>query len=469
MPFDNWPYGVLDDHTVAGITEALDRQSESGYTAIDLAGLWTTYGWPVDIENAVDKDRQRHIGQIVKAAHDRKMKVICFPSGILNWGFDEIIKLHPALQTDNKHEMNPLSDEAWEWQYRVCDYVANNYEIDGFHLEAADQGRCKTQECLAKWPTDVAYYSYVTSKLANYIRKHHPSLSIVATVQSFTTWGVGFSQEDKAQLVELSKSIDCLFDQGHRSTYIPKEQWPDFIQSLHCSYGTSGGIWVYPPQRWDRTSWFLPYTQGTGKHLKDLFAAGGRGIMFYQGPVANPGAEVNIVFGGRLMADIEKNCEDALYETIEFLYHPKTSAAHHQLVEVFQRAENIYFDQWDIAKIEERSVLWTVPDASKDSSGSSVKTPPPGELHLEDIFGASPGASLYLMEPYLDTTGRMHYKQGLIGIYKDVVKIENEFNDGGRIGRIKKGIETAVRDINNIAMSRNERQIWNDQRVGLQF
>lgn len=469
MPFDNWPYGVLDDHTVTGIIRSLDLQCESGYTAIDIAGFWTTYGWPVDIEHAVDKDRQRRVNQILKAAHERKMKVICFPSGILNWGFDEIIKHNPVLSSDNKHEMNPLREEAWQWQYKVFDFVANNYDLDGFHLEAADQGRCKTQECLDKWPTDVGYYSYITGKMADYIRQKHPTMSIMATVQSFTTWGVKFSSEDKAHLVELSKSIDCLFDQGHRGTYVPKEEWPEFIQSLHCAYGTSGGIWVYPPQRWERTRWFLPYTQRTGNHLMELFAAGGRGIMFYQGPVVNPSTEVNIAFGGRRMTSIDKSNEDVLSETLETLYQPKNTTALQQLVEVFRRAENVYFEQWDIARIAERPINWAVSEASESSPRSVIKTPPPGELHLETIFGASPGAALYLTEPYLDTAGRMNYKQGLIAIYRDLLKIENQFSDGGRIGRIKQGIEEAVVDVNNIAMGKNEKAVWNDQRVGLQF
>ena len=38
-PLENWPYGALDDETVDSIRRALDVQSASGYTAIDLAGL----------------------------------------------------------------------------------------------------------------------------------------------------------------------------------------------------------------------------------------------------------------------------------------------------------------------------------------------------------------------------------------------------------------------------------------------
>ena len=113
-PLENWPYGALDDETVDSIRRALDVQSANGYTAIDLAGLLSIYAWPVDITNIADEDRRRRVNQVIKAAHERSMKVICFPSGVLSWGFDEIIKHDPAVQTDNRHVMNPLREESYE-------------------------------------------------------------------------------------------------------------------------------------------------------------------------------------------------------------------------------------------------------------------------------------------------------------------------------------------------------------------
>ena len=452
MTLENWPYGVLDDKTVDGIVRAMDVQSESGYTAIDLAGFWTTYAWPVDVDHVMDKDRQRRINQILQAAHERKMKVICFPSGILNWGFDEILKHHPELRTDNKHEMNPFKEESWQWLYKVFDYAANNYDIDGFHLEAADQGRCKTQECLEKWPDNVAYYCYVTGKLADYLRQKYRDKLIITTIQGFSEWGKGFTPEQTEHIVDLSKRVDCLFDQGHRGTYVPQSEWKEFIPKLHCPYGTSGGFWVYPPQRWERSRWFLPYVQRTAKHMKELYEAGGRGVMYYQGPVMNPGTEVNIDFGGRMMTNIGKSNEDALSETLEHLYKPKNQAALRKLVEIYLKAENIYFDQWNAERIL-----------------AGLKEPMPGELHLINLHGSTPGAATYLMEPYLDTDGRLKYKQGLIAVLKDIIAIDGDFNDEGRLGRIKHGISETLVDINNIAKCKDEKAVWDDSQVGRKF
>ena len=131
---------------------------------------------------------------------------------------------------------------------------------------------------------------------------------------------------------------------------------------------------------------------------------------------------------------------------------PKNTAAHRKLVEIFQRAENVYFEQWNAQRIQ-----------------AQHKTPPPGELHLTPLFGATPGPATYLMEPYLDSEGRGAYKEGLASILKEIFEIEGEFEDNGRMERIKRSIEEALVDINNISMARGEKQVWDDSRVGRRF
>lgn len=429
-------------------------QSEAGYTAIDIAGLFSTYSYPVDIKSVADKDRLRRVDKILKAAHERSMKVICFPAGVMNWEFDEIIKHDPAVQTDSPHLMNPLRDESREWQNKVFDFVIDNFDIDGVHLESADQGRCKTKECMERWPNDVAYHSYITGRTADIIRAKRPDLIVTAILLGWGAWGKDFTDEEKDRLVELSRSVDCIFDQGHRQTYIPEEKRREFIQRLHCDFGTSGGTWIYPPQRWERLRWFLPYTIRTGTHIKQLYEDGGRGIMYYQGPMLNPSTEVNVVFGGRIMSDTGRELEEVLAEVLESLYRPKTTAAHQKLVEIFQRAENVHFDQWPDEKILEYGGHRITPKR---------KTPPPGEVHLTTIKGDTPGPAVYLTEPFLDTEGRMAYKQGLVSILKDILKIENDFRDGGRIKRIQKCIHNALLDINNIGMAKNETKVLSDR------
>ena len=73
------------------------------------------------------------------------------------------------------------------------------------------------------------------------------------------------------------------------------------------------------------------------------------------------------------------------------------------------------------------------------------------------------------MEPYLDSEGRGAYKEGLASILKEIFEIEGEFEDNGRMERIKRSIEEALVDINNISMARGEKQVWDDSRVGRRF
>jgi hypothetical protein len=141
--------------------------------------------------------------------------------------------------------------------------------------------------------------------------------------------------------------VDSILDQGHHGQYIKQAERKAFIERLHCKFGTSGGFWVYPPFRCHRQRWFLPYTQKTGAHIKQLYADGGRTTLYYQGPITNPGVEVNIAFGGKIMSDTSRRVEDVLAEVLEELYQPKTPAALAKLVETFQLAENGYFSNMD--------------------------------------------------------------------------------------------------------------------------
>jgi len=147
ITIENWPFGRPDDRTVSGIIKALDLQAESGYNVVDICGFWATYLWPVNIDSVRDRDPNRRINQLLKAAHERGIKVRTFPCGIMNWGFDEIIQSAPAMRSDNKHNMNPLREESWQWANRSFDFVVDNCEIDGFHLESEVHGRCKSPEC----------------------------------------------------------------------------------------------------------------------------------------------------------------------------------------------------------------------------------------------------------------------------------------------------------------------------------
>ncbi len=47
---------------------------------------------------------------------------------------------HPELKTDNKHWLNPFLEESWAWQYKIFDYVADNYDIDRYRTRGRRSG-----------------------------------------------------------------------------------------------------------------------------------------------------------------------------------------------------------------------------------------------------------------------------------------------------------------------------------------
>jgi hypothetical protein len=438
LPRDQWPSQRLDSDTERDIIECLELGRKSGFNQVDIWGLFATSSYPVDIRSAfTDKERRKRADRILKAARERKIKTI-FGLGVFSWGFDAIIASDPSVRGSNKHFMCPAAPASLEWQKKLIDAVVQELDVDGFHLESADQGRCSCEKC-AKTP-NVQFHSDVNIKTADYIRQKYPGKLVSCIIQGWSTWGKDFSDEEKQQLVNVSKHVDVIWDQGHRQTYVPREKRQAFISSLSCAYGTSGGYWVYPPPRWQRLQWFLPYVHKTGEHMKEIYAQGARGVMYYQGPIRNPGVEINIACGGRLLSDASQDIDGVLAKIIEELYRPKSLDAQNKLVEIYKDAEAAYFADWNAKEIEKVH-----------------KAPPPGEQHVAPLFGDSPGAPIYLMEPFLDENGRKNYRKALLSLSAKLDGIDSQFNDNGRIGRMKECLINAIQDIDTIASSKGQK------------
>ena len=442
LPFDSWPPVLLDDVAEKSIIATLELQALSGYNMFDMFGLFAAHGWPVDIVSAVDEDRDRRVRRILAAARARGIKIV-YGLGVYSWGFDKIIEHDPAVKGPNAHAMCGSSEASWQWQKKVIDFIMR-YDFDGYHLEASDLGRCTCAECMKRWPVQATYYNTITARAADYIRSQAPGKYIAAITISWADWNQGFTEEDKNGLVELSKKVDSILDQGHHGTYVKAPDRKAFIQRLACKFGTSGGIWVYPPFRCHRLRWFLPYTRRTGTHIKELYADGGRTVLYYQGPVNNPGVEVNIAFGGRVMSDVSRNVEEVLSEVLEDRYKPRTPAALKKLVEVFQVAEDAYFANMDY-----------------DADGVHLKGlqayPGPGELHIGFGIGLAAGVSavpVHLLEPNLTDKGRALYAKGLETCLRTVCDIETKCADQERIGRLKECIFHALDDVITVAYAR---------------
>jgi hypothetical protein len=185
----------------------------------------------------------------------------------------------------------------------------------------------------------------------------------------------------------------------------------------------------------------LPYTKKTGTHIKELYADGGRTLLYYNGPINNPGVEVNTAFGGRIMSDVDRNVEDVLAEVLEDLYKPKSPDALKKLVGIFQLAEDSYFSNLDY-----------------DTDGIHLKGlsayPAPGELHIGFPSAKASAIPAYLLEPFLTDSGRAGYAKGLETCLKNVCEIEDKVGESERMQRLKSSIFHAFDDVTTISYAR---------------
>jgi len=445
LPLQQWPAPHLDEVTISSVLAAMDVQSRAGFNFLDVWGLFATYGYPPDITSAfADKTRVVQVKRLIEAAAQRGMKLL-FGMGLFSWGYDQIIHADPAVRGRNKagqpldHVMCGATEKAWGYVEKILDTALSQFDFGGVHLESADLGWCQCPACGGKYGT-VGYNAQLNIRAADYIKRKWPG-KIVTCIPINWLGGSGRSHFDEAEqerIIELSRHVDGFMDQGHTGTFIADGERKAFIDKLHCVYGTSGGFWVYHCGRWDRLSYFLPYPQRTAAAIRRHYDDGARACMFYQGPVINPGVELNIAVGGRILADTRRTVADALEEVIALSYRPRNSAATKKLVGVFLRAEDAYFGAWDPARFQAQG------------------RPMPGELHLTDLFGIAPGPALYLLEPFLDAHGRREYKKRLIEVLQDLQGVADGFDDAGRLARIQKAITVTLTMLDTIRSAKKE-------------
>jgi len=447
LALDDWPADRMDDETVKSVIKAMDVQSHFKYNCLDAWGLLATKAWPLNLGEGVDKGRRRRVKKIIAEAQDRGIKVI-YGMGVMSWGYEKIIENDPSLTAKNrdgslnKSALCDANPQSFEWVKNILDFVLSEFDFEGLHLESMDLGGCFCPECAGKAGI-VEYHARINGKTADYIRNKWPEKIInVIPIQWAQDTDERFTEADKKVIIELSKRIDGFYDQGWHGTYIASDERAAFIKQLHCTYGTSGGRWVYPAQRWDRESFFLPHMRSQATAIKEQFDQGARGLMHYQGPVNNPGTEVNIACGGLMASDTSQNIEDVLAKVIEDLYQPQNENASQKLVQIFLKGEDAYFDQWGEAVERFRK---------------HRNTGPAGEFFLDKLRGDSPGPAGWIADPvYLDAAGRLAYKKALIPLLRDLQGIDGSFKDGGRINALKRSMIITLTLLNTVMYAKGE-------------
>ena len=319
---------------------------------------------------------------------------------------------------------------SWHWMRKVVDYVLGEFEIDGFHLESADQGRCLCPSC--SHLGDVEYHCTLNRRTAEHVRSRWPGKTLMVNMCGFMRPQRKATDDELPFLLDLGRHIDFLIDPGHHGCFIPDQWRREFCSQLACAFGTSGGTWVYPPQGWDRLRWFLPHPTQICEYYRALYEQGARASESYLGPVINPGVEINLAVCGLAQCDVDRDGRQILSEVVASLYRPADAAVLEQLVELFLRAERAYFDHW-------------------------TPVPPPpsdwiGEIHLKPLAGETLGPVSYLSDNcwggvLMDAGGRAAYRRRVLDILDEIPTIRGKLDDDGRLGRIETCLRNVLTDI----------------------
>ncbi len=431
VPGERWPYGVLDQQAEEDIIDCIKLQSEAGFNMFTAWGLFATYGWPVDITSAATEERRARINRIIKATHDCGMKNV--PGvGIYSWGYQEIIKEHPEVAGDNPHAMCASKEASWEWVKKIIDFTFTEFDFDGIHMESADLGRCKCEECSRYG--DIEYHTRINIRAADYIRKTYPDKIIKVTTCGWLWGNQATSDQETEHILELSRHIDLFI--AHCLAFRDDKPTPKWVENLHCEFGASGDFFIYYPQQWDRMKWFLPHPKTTAASIKRLYNEGGRAMEYYLGPTINPGTEFNTALGGNLMSDPGKKVEDAVLETVKMLYAPKNKETAQKLMQVFFDAEEAYISNSPYF----RTGHWGAPC-----------------LMLSDFWGPEPGPEFYIstyLPPsdtvYMDAEGRKAYKAAFEDILGRLDAIEKGVKKPEKVQRIRLCIENVIQDLDRL-------------------
>ncbi len=312
---------------------------DAGYEYFDVFGLITNNNWTNDIISTVSKTRENLIKNVIDIIHKNGLKLI-YGLGVYSWGFEDIIEQNPLVKGTSSMVMCASSTQSQHTMEKVIDYIATTYEIDGFHLEAADQGRCECTTCSTY--DDIEYFNRINILVAQYIRKNYPNKILLVNTSGYLPWGDRFSHKQLQQLIPLGKVIDVFIDVASHGEFVALKDRKGFIEKFSPSFGTANGFWIYPPQRWDRLRWFIPHIQHNISHLSKLYEDGGRSCELYLAPLINPGVELTILCNGLYIHNPTQNVSSILKSAVKKLYSPRTEKDCESICKVFTDAETFF-------------------------------------------------------------------------------------------------------------------------------
>lgn len=376
---DKWPSIQLDSSIMADYLETLDFLQRTGMNEITPWGLFTDENWDPDIAKTLDADRKKLVVEVIKAAHQRNIKVMC-GMGIYSWGFGKIISQNPELACPtNPNVMDLSKPQAWEWQKKVLDYVMDNFEFEGISMQSGDKGWCQCGD-YAK-VSSMQYHALLNQKAVEYIRSKKPSYII-----GISGWGMDMSNpQDSTAIFEMTRKVDYLIDVGETLGFAGTPYRRKLIHKIApCAYGSTAIPNIEPIQAVKRDLYFIPTTFATGNQLQQIYAEGGRACEAYARTRGNAGDKVTIEVVARLLKNPRADIKMLLKNVLKEIYAPKNKQALNELTEVFIQAERAFFEnipafgqnnQYDkvILLLPREQIKSSIEYFNRMSSGSRVK------------------------------------------------------------------------------------------------
>jgi hypothetical protein len=175
-------------------------------------------------------------------------------------------------------------------------------------------------------------------RVADYVRGQRPDWQI-----GQASWGLQVHDPTEfAHVQRISQAVDYMIEVREHSATTGRRA--ELAQHLACAYGSVGGVFVEPPQHWERLRWFVPCGLGSAASLQRLWADGGRACEYYYRPFANPVEEVSWRTGAAILVAPAIEPMTALGNALEAVYGV-TGQDKAALAEWFRRGEEAYFSR----------------------------------------------------------------------------------------------------------------------------
>ncbi|MBN2288753.1 MAG: hypothetical protein JXQ83_05425 [Candidatus Glassbacteria bacterium] len=336
-PNDKWPCIRWDDKLLEDQVRYLDTEAELGMNCNCAWGLFRSTDWPVPFEKVIDEARAEKLKAFVDAAHARGLKILA-GVGIYSWGFDEVIRKVPGVSGGSSRQvMCAFSEPAWEWQQKVLDFhMEPRWGLDGISMQSADQGRCECPRCSRLSPA--RYHALLLTRCAAYVRRNRPDWVI-----GQASWGLRVDLPEELEPVrEISAAVDYMVEVRELSAETGRRA--EIIAGLGCAFGSLGGVFLEPPQHWERLRWFLPCGLGSARSLSRLRRDGGLACEYFYRPFGNPVEEVSWRTGAAVLSEPGTGPEEALRRAAGAVYGVSGESLD-SLAGLLARGEEAYFSR----------------------------------------------------------------------------------------------------------------------------